>query len=73
MLIIHAHMTTSLFLVDFYRKPQAWSSTVSFSDVDVKNNTDGEGDDFTGARKYNQHEFRGVHRVSYTFHETKCS
>ncbi|KAL6616150.1 hypothetical protein ACP70R_038420 [Stipagrostis hirtigluma subsp. patula] len=47
---------------DFYRKPAAWSSTVSFSDVDEKNELGDEGDnDFTGSRK--NREFLGVHRA----------
>jgi hypothetical protein len=56
MLVIHLHMTTLSFLVlDFYRKSQAWSSSVSFSGVDEKNGTYVEGgDDFTVTRKYNQ-------------------
>jgi hypothetical protein len=75
LLLIHLHMTTLLFLVvDFYRKSQAWSSSVSFSDVDEKNDTYVEsGDVFTVTRKYNQLEFCGVHRVSYTFEATICS
>ncbi|TVU34941.1 hypothetical protein EJB05_16799, partial [Eragrostis curvula] len=45
-------------------KSRAWSSTVSFSDVDEKNETDVEGgDDFTGLRKNKGREFRGVHRA----------
>ncbi|XP_062207027.1 single-stranded DNA-binding protein, mitochondrial-like [Phragmites australis] len=47
---------------DFYRNSQAWSSTVSFSDVDEKNGMGGEGDDdFTGPRR--NIEFRGVYRA----------
>lgn len=48
--------------VDLYRKSQAWSSTVSFSDVDEKNDLGGDADDdFTGSRRDTQ--FRGVHRA----------
>ncbi|TVU37552.1 hypothetical protein EJB05_10872, partial [Eragrostis curvula] len=46
------------------RKSRAWSSTVSFSDVDEKNETDVEGgDDFTGPRKNRGREFRRVRRA----------
>uniref|UniRef100_A0A0A9FZL1 MTSSB n=1 Tax=Arundo donax TaxID=35708 RepID=A0A0A9FZL1_ARUDO len=49
---------------DVYRKSQAWSSTVSFSDVDEKNDLGGEGgDDSTDPRKDRELEFRGVHRA----------
>ncbi|TVU37567.1 hypothetical protein EJB05_10889, partial [Eragrostis curvula] len=45
-------------------KSRAWSSTVSFSDVDEKNETDVEGgDDFTGPRKNRGREFRRVRRA----------
>uniref|UniRef100_A0A0A9D7S8 MTSSB n=1 Tax=Arundo donax TaxID=35708 RepID=A0A0A9D7S8_ARUDO len=47
---------------DVYRKSRAWSSTVSFSDVDEKDEIGGEGDDdSTGPRK--EHQFRGVYRA----------
>ncbi|XP_062222734.1 single-stranded DNA-binding protein, mitochondrial-like isoform X1 [Phragmites australis] len=49
---------------DFYRKSRAWGSTVSFSDVDEKNEIGCEGDDgFTGPRKDIEPQFRGVHRA----------
>ncbi|KAK3162089.1 hypothetical protein QOZ80_1BG0085240 [Eleusine coracana subsp. coracana] len=49
---------------DFSRKSKAWSSTISFSDVDENSGMAAEdGDDFTGPTKNRQWEFRGVHRA----------
>jgi hypothetical protein len=57
--------------IDFYRKSQAWSSTVSFSDIDEKSEMGGD-DDYTDSRRELEPQsvdpkkgwgFRGVHRA----------
>ncbi|OEL23642.1 Single-stranded DNA-binding protein, mitochondrial [Dichanthelium oligosanthes] len=48
---------------DLYRKSRAFSSTVSFSNLDEKDDMGGEGGgDFKGPRKNKEYEFRGVYR-----------
>ncbi|CAO2178066.1 unnamed protein product, partial [Urochloa humidicola] len=49
---------------DLYIKSRAFSSTVSFSDVDDKDDMSSKGDDdFKGPRKNKEQQFRGVHRA----------
>ncbi|CAL4961128.1 unnamed protein product [Urochloa decumbens] len=49
---------------DLYIKSRAFSSTVSFSDVDEKDDMSGKGDDdLKGPRKNKEHQFRGVYRA----------
>ncbi|KAG2592041.1 single-stranded DNA-binding protein, mitochondrial-like [Panicum virgatum] len=49
---------------DLWRKSRAFSSTVSFSDLDEKDDMGGKGDDeFKGPRKNKEHQFRGVYRA----------
>jgi hypothetical protein len=63
-------LNLSLFL-DFCRKSRAWSSTVSFSDLDEKNDMEYDNDHTDSKRELEPQSvdprkgwgFRGVHRV----------